>query len=256
MMISDIDKFLLKSLRREKKSRLSLIEQLALGWRGKRDGRHGLPREDAEGQWTSPTIQKELNSCNESHNRIYGTLQIKLAEKYQMAGRLADRLEHHGIKIGELELYLPKALTDAESAIRKYGEEKLTDTQVQNRRFREYERQKQKYQAQIDQAREEAEKDYEKLIELKNELIQKNYEAELVCERIRSHTQQRIDYYWNAASYALYENNQIIPASFTQVQIPDAAEAYRTLHMEKEQKITETIHKFDMSKEESQNGNI
>lgn len=246
-----VDKFLLRSLKHEKKTRLGIIEKFMLGRLGKKDGLHGLPKEDGDGQWTSPTIQREINACNESNRRIYGILQIKLGKKYKTAAKLADRIECHEAKINEWKGQIPRALTEEESRERKHGEEKLSISQVRNRRRREYERLKDKYQVQIEQIREEMETDYEELIELKNDLVQRKHEAEAVCRRIRNHTQQRIDYYWNKAGYISYENKRNIPAAYIWMPMLEVAESYKMLYRKEEQKIENIIDRYTIYKEEA-----
>lgn len=92
------------------------------------------------GDLSQPTIQREINACNESDHRTHGTLQIKLGKKYKTAAKLADRIECHKAKIKELKGHIPRALAEEESRERKHGEEKLSISQVQNRRWRKYER--------------------------------------------------------------------------------------------------------------------
>lgn len=246
-----VDNFLLRSLKHEKKMRLGIIEKFMLGRLGKKDGLHGLPKEDEDGQWTSPTIQREINACNESNYRIYGILQIKLGKKYKTAAKLADRIECHEAKINELKGQIPRALTEEESRERRHGEEKLSISQVQHRRREEYERLREKYQVQINQIREELEADYEELIELKNDLVQRNHEAEVVCRRIRNHTQQRIDYYWNKAGCISYKNKRNIPAAYRCLPMLEVAESYKMLYRKEEQKIEAVIGRYNIYKEEA-----
>ena len=244
-----IDRFLIKSLRREKKSRLSVFEKTILYIAGRRDGLHGLPNVDNEGNWTSPIIQKEINSSNESFNRIYGTLQICLGEKYKEAAVLADRLEHYRDRVDTLMKEYPCDLTEEECHIRKHGEEKLTDQQIRNRRLAECSREREKVQEKIDAIEAQYEKEFEELVELNNYLIQKNYETDIVCERIRCHTQQRIDYYWNIAKHIAYENNREMPTVFTQLRIPDVIENYKKIHQAEEEKIQSIIFGINGKKE-------
>ena len=239
-----IDRFLLKSLRDGKKAKLSIIERVFLRRIGRKDGRHSFPRENSDGLWTSPTIQREINACNESLNRICGTLQVKLEEKYTKAAKLADKIKYYEMRISVLKQDMPDSLTEEECNARKHGEEKLTNSQIYNRRMREYKQSVNGIQTQIDKLREEADADYKELIDLKNYLAQKNYETEFVCSRIRNHTQQRIDYYWNAASHISYESERNIPAVFTELPIRDVLESYKQFHKEKESAIEKLINQY------------
>lgn len=78
MIKSKLGGYMMRSLKRGRRVKLGLLEMLILSIAGYRDGRYGLPKEDEEGEWTSPRIQKEMNACNESHRKIYETMQIRL----------------------------------------------------------------------------------------------------------------------------------------------------------------------------------
>lgn len=244
-----IDRFLLKSLRHGKKAKLSIIEKFFLRRTGRKDGRYCLPRENSEGMWTSPTIQREINACNETLTRICGILQVKLEEKYTKAAKLADKIKYYEMRINVLKQDMPAPLTEEDCNARKHGEEKLTNSQIYNRRMREYKQSVNGIQTQIDKLREEVDADYEELIDLKSYLAQKNYETEFVCNRIRSHTQQRIDYYWNAASHISYESERNIPAVFDQLPIWDVLDSYKQFHKEKESAIEKLINQYGEGRE-------
>lgn len=248
-MDSKIDRYLMRTLKRGKKARLGIMEKVSLSLKGRRDGIFGFPKEDAERGWTSPSIQREINSCNEAHNRICGILQIRLGEKYRKADSLAAQLVYCRAKTEELLERMPADLTNGQAGERRKGEERLTEQQVNNRRAREHEKRTQKYLLQKDQAEKEEEAAYRELIELKGYIVQKNYEAELACERIRNHVQQRIDYYWNAASHAAGKNERSIPPVFKQLEIPDALERYKAFCGEREQKMEDAISRYDERKE-------
>lgn len=244
-----MDQYLLSQLKRETRARLGFIELLILKREGKRDGLHSLPREDAEGNWTSPTIQKEINACNEAHNRIYGTLQVKLEEKYKRALELAENVSHNNERLEKLRAEMPMPVDDSFLHVRKHGEDKLTDSQIYNRRLRECSRGIERIRKEINKVREETETFYKELIELKNYLCQVNHEADIVCERIRCHTQQRIDFYWNFASHTAYESKRIIPPAYVGIPVPNIVDSYRRMHEAEEQLIEETVNQYNRLKE-------
>ncbi len=244
MKCISIDRFLLNSLMHEKKIGLNLFEILHLRWLGTRDASHGLPRENGEGKLTSPTIAREFNSLNESHNKIYGMLQLHLSDKYKRAVALAEILKRHKFRMKELSCTFPAPITEEECNARRNGEEGLTDSQVRRRRLREHENSIKKVQEQIDTIREKAEKDLLELLEINSFLNQMNHETEIVCKKIRCHVQQRIDCYWAAALYKSFGSRKDISSTYSSVPVPEVVANYKVIHQRDNSMIAQAIHLF------------
>lgn len=248
-MRTRIDKYLNRINKRGKQTSLSYLERFVLHFTGKRDANFGLPNEDTDGTWTSPIIQRELNACNEAHNKIYGTLQTLLEDKYRTASELAEMIEFLEASGEKLKKEMPELPVIDGVFIRKHGEENLTDMQVQSRRMREYSKATSELTARIEEIEKELDTSYRKLIELKSYLQQKNNEADLACRRIRCHTQQRIDYYWNAAFHSSYERKRCIPVTFGLLPIPNVVQAYRKMFGIQEEKINKVLDMYKCLKE-------
>lgn len=249
MIKSKLGRYMMHSLKRGRRVKLGPLEMLSLAIAGYRDGRYGLPKEDEEGEWTSPRIQKEMNACNESHRKIYGTMQIRLERRYRRANELVDKLAVYERRIEELTEQKPTPPTDAELKLRMHGEEGLSDSQVQRRRRREYNLEREKYSTLTIKLKERAEKELEELIELRSYLLQVNNEAELVCDRIMSHIQQRIDFYWNAAIHARAKTQSDMPAVYRRLPIPSVPAEYQCFHEKEEERMEKIIDRFKRYKE-------
>ena len=78
-----LEKFLKNTMKWKNKSDIGILEKITLSIMGKNDGLHGLPQKDSDGVWSSSIVRKELNACNESHNKIYGTIQLALDEEFK-----------------------------------------------------------------------------------------------------------------------------------------------------------------------------
>ena len=244
-----VDRFLTKSIMNGKPAKLGISEKITLRILGMRDANFGLPNEDTDGTWTSPIIQRELNACNEAHNKIYGTLQTLLEDKYRTASELAEMIEFLEASGKKLKREMPELPVIDGAFIRKHGEENLSDMQVQSRRMREYSKATSELTARIEEIEKELDTSYRKLIELKSYLQQKNNEADLACRRIRCHTQQRIDYYWNAAFHSSYERKRCIPVTFGLLPIPNVVQAYRKMFGIQEEKINKVLDMYKCLKE-------
>ena len=69
-------------LRKGKIKGLGFWERILLKITGFLDGRRGLPREDENGYWTSPHLDKEVHSYDEFSTRMFGQLQIDKKDDY------------------------------------------------------------------------------------------------------------------------------------------------------------------------------
>ena len=236
----DIKKYFEKNLARHEKAKLGFLERLRLRSRGSLDGRAGLPRQDEAGQWTSPFIQQELNACSEAHNKVVGTLSLRLDEEYTAAVYLAERIERALARIAEIEGSLPEPPGAEALNVRKRGEEALSESQVRHRRRREFEREKNRLSSQIHSLQAQADEDYDQLIRLKSDLDQKQSEAEIVCAKILCHVQQRVDCYWDAALHAA-EAGDAMPVIFAGLVPSEVLAQYRKLHERDDQRIQSLI---------------
>lgn len=251
-MLKKVDRMLNREIKRGKSTELSLFEKVMLKNTGRNDALHGLP-EKADGEtWISPFIHKEMNACNESHYKVYGRLQVFLEDSYRKAGELAEKIAYLETYIEDLRSAMPQSPNAGSADLRKGGEERLTDSQVLRRRQREYDVETREAFLKIDKIREEMDAAYRSLIEINNLLVQKNTEADIACSKIRSHTQQRVDYYWSAAFHASYEKEKEMPVIFGDIVLPDVVHEYRRMCKRGQEKIEAIISRCSRVKEENE----
>lgn len=253
-MMTKVDRYLNMKLKYGRNARLGFCERIALYHSGKVDALHHLPKEDIDGEWISPFIQKELNACNETHNRIYGTLQLLMEDKYRNANEIALRIEYLEAEIEKNKKDMSEKPGHDGVIHRKYGEEMLTDSQVERRRKLEYEKEAQLVKTKIEKQEKEIEGLFKALIKIKSYLEQKNIEADLTCMRIRSHTQQRIDYYWSIAAQVSYDDRRCMPVTFGMLPIPNVVKRYKKLYSAQEERISRVINCYKVNKEAAYNG--
>ena len=231
------------------RSGLRLWERISLFLTGWSDGMHELPCADAYGHWGSATISKELCSCTEAHNKVYGTLRIEVEDTFKAAASLASALEHGKKRLAELKRSVPSMPDEDSLHVRKLGEEALDEGLIFNRRRREHERRINSVLAKIDQLDRELEAKLAELIDLRESIAQKNYEAELVCEKIRAHTKQRIDYYWDIAYRCSYRHKRVIPPAYSGFVMPDVVDSYKLTYQVQDNRIDNVIGLFNSIRE-------
>lgn len=249
MTKNGLEGFLRKNLMKVSRSDLSILERAGLFIVGCIDSTHALPSEDDSGIWGSSTINKELSACTEAHNKIYGMLRIDLEEKYKTAAFLVKTLEHNKHRITDLMNKMPEPLAEDMLDNRRLGEEALDIMIVRERRKKEQDAKINKVKNEIEGIKRESESDLVKLMELQSYIAQKNYETELVCEKVRAHTKQRIDYYWNIAYRYAYKLKRVIPPVYTGIEIPDVVENYKINYQLDDCRIVEIINLYNKAEE-------
>ena len=248
MKTKKTDHLLNKYLKHGKSSKLGLFEKSVLWISGRKDGRHGLPGLNASGEWDSPVIKKELNGCNESHNKLLGLLHICLDEKFESLEILGSELVRLENKKDMLVESIPVGPEKSEIR-RNYGEDKLSDSQVYQRRLREYQKRIRGKKEEIKSIEDEIDEICKELIETKAFINQKTRQAEFACERIRCHTQQRIDQYWKAAVYSSYDTERQIPSVYARLALPDVVNEYKTRIAAESEKVENLLSQYGLRME-------
>ena len=230
---------------------LRLTERLSLWVAGRRDGRRGLPALDEDGIWNSPLLHRERDAYEEFCARTWGRQQLDLEGNYAALSRLIRNYEHAIRECGEAEaaLNLRQAAEQSSGNLRKKGEDGLTEAQVASRRSREREQRLASYRAGVGEARVKREKALEELAVLHAELLEAEHSGRMACGRVREHTLQRADAYWNAA-LRCHRNRDKLPLSPNMICMDSAEEQFMKSH-EVMMKQAEELLRFAAEKEES-----
>jgi len=173
---------------------LGLIETARLRSLGKRDGHHGLPKQDETGVWTSPLLQKEVTAYNEFCIIIWGELQTKHEVKFKELANLFQEIP----RIREqLDAQLRNAPPPPDLTERIKGEEMLSEYLIRSRRQREYEKRHSGYFNKLRQIEITLEESYQELSELLSAIQAAEKTVHLRCEQASEHALQRIAIYWS-----------------------------------------------------------
>ena len=223
--------------------RLSMWELLLLKYAGRRDGKAGLPKETASGEWTSAMLRKEVEAFSEYSNDLWGQLQITLHDAYATCDTLIDAILHLNELIARgAPPELPK--DDPAYHIRKRGEEALAETQVVARRKREAEaglRHRREDYARMQHA---VRRNYEELSTLHGYILEAQSAASLVCERVMHHAGQRVSVYWRSA-YRVHPESNRMPASMEPSFPRDAEEGFKARHAHYDATVRELLEFYD-----------
>lgn len=186
-------------------------EALFLKVKGRIDGARNLPREDSDGHWLSPHLDKELHCYGEFSARIWGHLQIEEEEAYARLAVLMDSLVRIKSQLESAETDLAAALS-CEVGVdtsRKHGESRLTEAQVATRRARERTERLAVFRSRIGTLQNHFDSEMSEFLTLRNKIIEDNNSTRMICVRVKEHLLQRIDVYWHAALHKHSENAQM-----------------------------------------------
>jgi len=180
--------------KKQKPDSLSVFEISKLGKAGRSDGQHALPKQDENGAWISPHLQKETNTYNELCVLAWGELQEAHENDHKEINRLCQEIPRLEKQLTDCRESAP-SLTDL--SVRIKGEEKLSEHIVRKRRQREFEKNNAGYFRKLRQLEDSLEQNYRHLSELQSVVQAAENTTRLQCEQARSHTLQRIPVYWN-----------------------------------------------------------
>lgn len=230
---------IMKKLKVTKVEKISFISQMNLKNVGKKDGLANLPQEDVEGYWTTPFIEKEIREMNDKQYSLLILMEQFVKKEYENIDVLAQEILQRKARINTLKRLIPDDLTEGELKRRKRGEEELDDTQVISRRKREHQKRIAEVENKIKIIEEEVLKKQYELDVVKAFLTEINYLVEVVCDKMKNLSLQRINLYWR--SLIRYSDKKEIPVTFLRAELSEPIEKSKELRFQ----IMDKIRKID-----------
>ena len=218
-----------KLLRRGRIRRLGIIEVLQLKHHGKADGRRGLPRERKRNSWDSPFMEAEAAAYEEFCDEVWGQLQIVLATDYAELETIVDHIARLKKDNDELWKREPKAPSEEALNKRLYGEESLSQDQVQRRRRKKSLSEKASHQSKARALGEQLKEAYDMLAKIFNHILEINNGTRMICERVKSHVNQRRNIYWDSA-YRNHPEKERLPVYPEELSSGKAEAIYISQH--------------------------
>jgi len=179
-----------------KPEQLSAHEVKKLTKAGKQDGFHSLPKQDENGVWSSPLLQKEADAYDEFCVFTWSELQQKHEQWHREISELCQEI--HRIE-ERLDAQRKAAPPPPDLTERLAGEEKHSEKLIRTRRQREYEQENAKYfnvlrriEGSLDEAR-------RRLSELCGVVQAAEKTTAMLCERAAGQALKRITVYWQGA---------------------------------------------------------
>lgn len=221
----------ISNLQRGKMKGIGFFEGIGLNIRGRIDGARNLPRENGDGCWISPHIEREVRAYDEFSDKMYGLLQIEKEDKYTRLGSLMDSIVDTKAQLEVARADLREALShEGTLSARKHGESKLTEAQVAARRAAERDKKMAPLRDRVSALQSKLIAEVDEFSALRNKIIEDNNSTRMICARVRDHLFQRLNVYWNSALYKHSENARM-PAVPSIEIAPRAEMAYMEPHM-------------------------
>lgn len=235
-------------LNNQRVKNIGLIERHFLRKEGESDGAIGLPKQNKDGLWVSPLIEREMNAFQESSDKLYGHLQISTKELYVEANMLTDAIKKSMADIYSIDKEIKNTSSEFDMKKKNKGEENLSNEQIASRRSRELNGMLAGMRNKREQLLDQTEKSYYRLLELKSKIMVLNDVTKFMNEKVKDHTLQRIDLYWNAA-YRYYLDQESMPP-VPQITLSSNAEnVYYERHKNIDEKSMRIIESYESYKE-------
>jgi len=210
--------------------KLGTVESLRLKIAGHMDGRKGLPN-CTDGHWNSAFIHREINAYEERCSHIWELLQLKNADQFVRLGELMDSIKQKKLllKHAQKEVGIAMENENRMGIIRKIGEEKLNDNQIRVRRMNEQDDRLEPYRRQIGVLEGELKSMLEEVSGIRYRLVEEYNTTIMICKRIKNHTLQRLDVYWDA-SFHKHPDKASMPTIPNVSLSVEAEEVYTNIH--------------------------
>ena len=173
-----------------------------------------------------------------------GMVQMELEEAYVKSAVLVKKVRDGRNNIFEELSGMPATPSEEELLKRKQGEDRLSDYQIQRRRQREFERIRGVYIKNLEDRQNEWKGVMEELISTRSTIEQMENKAEITCDRLMCHTQQRIDHYWRFAVLRVLKRQSGISLVYQGIPMDNIVEGYKQRHREERDEIDGIIQEF------------
>lgn len=216
-------------LRKRSVQGIGLLERLPLICRGRGDGRQGLPRESAQGQWESPFIAREVGAYNEFASKMWAHFQLHQEDSYHRLASSLDTIAQTEAALAQAREALEDASCQECGTFRKPGEAALPDSQVRVRREKEHAKSLAPVKARVASIQAQLDEQKEDVSTVYNQILEAHTTMSMVIEKQKQHLEQRLAVYW-AAALGRHPENARMPA-IPDIPIPPAVEeAYLQKH--------------------------
>lgn len=198
----------ISNLSKGKVKGIGFFEEIRLKIRGHIDGARNLPRENNDGSWASPHLEREIRSYDEFASRMWGYLQIEEEEEYARLGCLMDSIVDTKAQLEAARADLRETLSHEwnPDTFRKHGESQLTDAQVAARREDERAKRMAPLRSRVSNLQGKLIAEVGEFSALRNKIIEGNNSNRMICVRVRDHLFQRLNVYWNSVLLKHSEN--------------------------------------------------
>lgn len=217
----------LQSLDKGKTKSLGLIEKWSMKYAGWVDGRKGLLRCNADGEWQSSVLKQEVDSYEEFCAEQIGNLKLEEEDEFKQMNICFDEVVPLRKKLSDAKERLRDAMTvEADLSLRKEGEENLTEVQVAARRSRERDELLKPLKDDV-RLYEKQLSDTVKDIFVRLSQIKENFDSTVkITNRLLQHSQQKIDVYWRSAMRHMPDLPALPVVSFGNMSEQSFAEHY------------------------------
>ena len=167
---------------------------------GRRDGKIGLPKEGANGNWSSPYMEMLNKAYSQREDEEFRNCAEATTDLQVKADELALEIIRHEKLQEELNLSLTASLATAETLSERFpGEEHLPESGIRARRQREHNALLAGEYAKLASSESFLKSAYSDLGKLKAEISETETETRLRVELVRANADERILIYYRAA---------------------------------------------------------
>lgn len=217
----------IQSLDKGKTKSLGFWEKISMKYAGWVDGRKGLLRCNADGEWQSSVLKQEVDAYEEFCAKQIGCLKLEEQDVFEQMNICFDEVVPLRKKLSDAKKRLADAeAVDVDLSLRKEGEENLTEIQVVARRSRERNELLHPLKVDVEQYEKQL-SDTVRDIFSKLSQVKESFDSTVkITNCILRHSQRKIDVYWRSAMRHIPDLPALPAVAFTNISEQSFADHY------------------------------
>ena len=166
--------------------------------KGKRDRKSGLIRENVEGDFTSPFIERKKHEFYEADTRLWDDANIQFMDDFSKLRQLLKSIStlEERVHVAKEEKSAYEAAHSSVKLERYRGEEKLPESIVMARRSRHAERRKADLSGQYAAAKNSLQTSLNEISSLHSQLFEADHTLRMTSYTLLHRVEQMVDCYW------------------------------------------------------------
>lgn len=222
------------------KEKVPWLKAKMIIFRGRIDGKNGLPREGIDNIWISPMMRKDQGVAETYCAHKWAELEIFISRMQEEVNRLTIIIEDLETSITHKKSEEPVQPTEQQLSVVYEQEKKSQQQLIRLRRYNEWKKANAGYYSRLEQMVQECRLHKQNKAELLAAIEEATCLTRMLCEKKKTLHRQRIDLYYHGALKSHSEKTTMPPVAQI-AWLNHAEELYSKQHKIKEEELNDDV---------------